>query len=462
MSDRRLPPPLSLTNALTFAACAALLAGCSAISSPVEPSNVAPATQATVQPSMVVSSVPTSTASLSVEASTRPLPSETIVPSGTPIPSASSALEDAELLDLTAGDVHDASLATPDQFLTWQYGSTLAYPAGPIKQRHLELLDVATNTVTIVPGSEGSAFPFVIDFAGNTITWQTSWQRPSPGEDATPGGNGHPNHWQLMRYDFRSNQPIEIATGVNHWLTDDNYVHDPYASVDGDQIAYDIETPGPGMNAQIVVESISTGDVVRTIDVGGPVFDVELSDGDVTYVTGDIADPLWDSPNNPRMFVSSANGLTTELPYDEDDSSWDHFDEDGVSVSNNFTDPSSSHSTLTFTSQAGSKSLSVLDIRDLRHGDGLVVWTSDAGGNDGHSVGKQLSVYDTNSGRNALLDVDVRDSKTIWGVSGIDDGWLVWTTWDETFDSSFDPNLTAHAVRTSDVHTAFDALADGL
>ena len=184
-----------------------------------------------------------------------------------------------------------------------------------------------------------------------------------------------------------------------------------------------------------------------------------MSDGGVTYVTGEIADPLWDSPNNPRMFVSPADGPKTELPYNEDDSSWDHFVEDGVTVGNDFTDPSSSHSTLTFTSQVGSKSLSILDIRGLSHGDGLVVWSSDAIGDDG--LGKQLSVYDTNSGRSALLDADVMDSKTIWGVSGIDGGWLVWTTWDETFDSAFDPNLTAHAVRTSDVHTAFDALADG-
>ena len=314
---------------------------------------------------------------------------------------------------------------------------------------------MAATTVADSVGDAG----YTLNYDGDSITWLMLQSRPSR-EDTVPGGNSHPNYWQIRRHDFADDVTDVIAQGVNHWITDDSSVHDPYVAFDGDLIAYDVETPGPDKNARIIVQSISSGEIVRTIDVGSPVFDIVLSGGDVTYLTGQVADGTWGSPDDPQLILSQADGQVRHLPYNADVSMPISFDENGTTVMETFPDPASALSDLSFASSVGTLNTQPSDSRDLQHGDGLVVWRSRKL-EDGHPIGDQVSVFDTDTHQIAVLDEGVPFEWAIFDVSGLGDGWLIWISEDETTGPDGGFNLTAHAVRTSDVHAAFAALVDG-
>jgi hypothetical protein len=341
---------------------------------------------------------------------------------------------------------------TQDQWLWATSGTTIAYRASDGGRRWwIELLDVATGQITKVPGSNSNG-PLIESFDTKSLVWLQDHVRYSPGEDATPGGNGNANHWQILSWDFSSAAPALLAEGVNHWITDDSYVHDPYVAIDGDSIAYDVETPGPGKKAKIIVQSMSTGDMKRVIDVGGPVFDVELSGEDVTYVTGKVADPAWDSPDDPIRILSPADGPSQEVSTEEPFESV----ENGVTLGVDFSADTGPNSIdpVYVTSNGVRKQVGIWNLPgSLSHGDGLFGWVSQYGAVPGSIDAANL--YDTLTDQSATLDVDA-GGRYVRDIIDINDNWLFWTTMNE--DSIY---ADIHAIRTSDVHAAFDALADG-
>ena len=380
----------------------------------------------------------------------------------TPAPSASPAAPVA--LRLPASAIQSAPFVTSDQF-PWPHGSTVVYRTFAGRQSWFEVLDVLTGNSTIVDGSKPDA-RMIIEYDGASITWLATHDHPTADDVGAPSGTRHVEYWAIERYDFATGRLQVIHRSYNHWIYDDPSTHWPYVALDGDLIAYDIETPGPSMNAQIIVQAISTGQVVRTIDVGGPVWDIELRNGDVTYLTGDEPDGEWStSPDNPRLMFSPAEGATQQLVY-QGGFQPEPFEENGVTVSEVFKGfdeygGTDGHSVLTFDTGRDSTAIDIAGNRQIAHGDGLVVWWSDALQPSGQPMGKMVSVYDTSTHLSALLDQDVQNSDAIYFGLGAGDGWLVWTTQDvnAAYDNGY--SLTAHAVRTSDVHTAFEALADG-
>lgn len=384
-------------------------------------------------------------------------------PEATPRPTATASPAASRSLMIPDSAIHLAPFVTSDDFL-WPDGSTVVYRTFAGRQSWFEVLNVLTGNSTIVEGSKPDA-SMLVDYDGESITWLAIYERPTADDEPAPAGTRDVVYWAIKRYDFGTGQLQVIHRDYNHWITDDVYTHWPYIALDGNLIAYDVETRGPGTNAQILVQSISTGQTIRTIDVGGPVFDIALANGDVTYLTGDITDPASDSPDNPRLIFSPAEGPTQQLAYHEGFQP-EPFEENGVTVSEVFKGfddygGSDGHSMLTFDTGHDSTTIDMAGTRQIAHGDGLVVWQSDALQPNGQPLGRKVSIYDTTTHLSAVLDADVQNSYAIYRGLGVGDGWLVWTTQDvnEEYDNGYP--LTAHAVRTSDVHAAFDALFDG-
>ena len=427
-----------LLLALAVAACQA-----------AAPSTVPSASPQPTSPSPIVGLTPSATADPGQPAATNP-------PSPSPPATAPVSVSPLDLprgLVVPASAIVGAPLVTQDQWLWATSGTTIAYRASD-GGRHwwIELLDVSTGQITKVPGSNSNG-PMIESFDTKSLVWLQDRVRYSPGEDATPGGNGNANHWQILSWDFASAAPVVLVEGVNHWITDDSYVHDPYVAIDGDLMAYDIETPGTGKKAEIVVQSMSNGDVKRVIDVGGPVFDVQLSGADVTYTTGKIAHPAWDSPEDPIRILSPADGPSRELPAEEPFESVENGMTLGVDFSKD-TGPGSIDPVYV-TADGVRKQVGIWNLSGrLSHGDGLFGWVSEYG--PAYADTDAVTLYDTFTRRLAALDVPSGGGNEVRDLIDINDDWLFWTTMNE--DST---NPDVHALRTADVHAAFEALADG-
>ena len=459
MSDRRLPAPVFFAGLLVLSVALVALMFvawqrddvANAVATPTPVSVATPTSGAAIPPTITQqpSSPPSPTAP---SPPTPPSATPTLTP--TPTPTQLPGVGEPQMLDLSEAAIYTTPYASNDEWFIGAGSSAVAYRAGPYRHSHIETMNVVTGATAQVPGSEAD-FLSIERFDSDSVIWLASRVRYSPGEDATPGGNAHANYWQIVRYNFGTRKAAVIASGTNRWLTDDSYVHDPDIGIDGDVIAYDTELSGRGKHVEIVVRQISTGDTIRTIQVDRPVFEITVSGEDVTYESGDIAKVLWNSPKNPQRVVSHVDGTSQKLPIN----AIPPITQGGYVITVDSGDRGSAEIGQYPIYATGSLGRMRIGTRNLNGGmfagEGLVVWAQSYGGSGCYGCDAGLTIFDTQTGRVALLDSDTSD-KSIGLTLALDDGWLFWTTLG--FDSTQED---IHAISTADIHAAFEASADG-
>jgi hypothetical protein len=325
----------------------------------------------------------------------------------------------------------------------------------------LEVVDVVSGETVAVPDSQAD-FVGLEAFEGDYIVGLRSKVRPSPGEDATPGGNQNANRWQIVRYSLATGDSSVIDEGVNRWVIDDSYVHDPPISVDGDLIAYGKEVSRRPGAAEIILRNLVSGEMLRRISTTRPVFELQLVGQDITYVTGDLGDwPPWEGPENPERVHAPASGPAMVVPYDQD------YDivENGVTVWTELDgmDEEGRHLWVNATVGDNDRPIGIQNrFGAMVHGDGFVLWMADYSDGGAYMDTTGLTLFDTVTGQVVLVDQDVDEEREMGDVVGIDDGWLIWTTWDPTQAMNPDGSIprTIHAMQTSDIRAALDQLGD--
>ena len=274
---------------------------------------------------------------------------------------------------------------------------------------------------------------------------------PSSGSGhSRPGGPGHANRWAILRYDLNDHSVVTVDSGANHRLTDDITVHTPLVAVDGDLMVYDTEIPGPGHRVRLVVRNIADGTVARAITVARPVFELSLSGGDVTYLEGDIADWVLNSPDNERRVIAHPDGSREQIPVDN----WSWVVEGDTRVWEDI-EPWDGpiHDYAVFATQAGeTRQIGIWnETAQYAHGDGFVAWKARFSDVDA------LLIYDTMTHRTVTI---ATFSETNLGLVGwmlkFRDGMFVWDTEEGDTLQPF-----VNSVPIAQIRAAFDALADG-
>ena len=114
--------------------------------------------------------------------------------------------------------------------------------------------------------------------------------------------------WTVFVRDLDSGVDSQVAAGTN---TDYEYCMAFFAfiAVDGDLVAYAIEDhERASKNATtIVVRSLSSGEIVRTIDTDLYVEAVDISGEDVAFIAGILPDHPYGDLDSPRLGVSVAD-----------------------------------------------------------------------------------------------------------------------------------------------------------
>ena len=180
-----------------------------------------------------------------------------------------------------------------------------------------------------------------------------------------------------------------------------------------------------------------------------PVFELSLSGGDVTYLEGDIADWVLNSPDNERRVIAHPDGSSEEIPVDNwswvvegDTKVWEDIDQwDGPT-----------HDYAVFATQAGdTRQVGIInETSQFAHGDGFVAWRAFFSDVDA------LLIYDTVTHRTATIETFSEKKLGLVGwMLAFRDGMFVWDT--EEGDT-LQPFI--NSVPIARIRAAFDALAD--
>jgi hypothetical protein len=158
----------------------------------------------------------------------------------------------------------------------------------------IALIDLEQEMTTALYSMRRREQILALDMSGDTVVWATGkYDGYSPGRAPCDVDGGL--NWRIFAHTISTGLQREIVAGRNAieigcaaWA--------PVIATDGELLAYAEESSEP-LEWQIVVRSIVSGDVVRTIDAGRLVAHLELDDGDVAYTTGvpsDPSNPYWE------------------------------------------------------------------------------------------------------------------------------------------------------------------------
>ena len=294
-----------------------LAISCSAIRATPEPSELA-----SVTPSVVPSAVATPTfgPTPSPEMTSTPEATESTSPSSLPTPPLATPIGPSP----SASSATDATTLDPDEIRTIpidvadgypgtfaQEDSRVAFLTSTFKDTRevtsVVLADVATGETTTIAQTHGRERILSVDLSGNYLVWATGrWEYPSTGN--IPCGEGGPMSWAVFARDLASGVDNQLAAGTN---TDYEGCGAFFASIsiDGDLVAYAVEDHAKASNnaSTIVVRSLSSGEVVRTIDTDLYVEQVDLSGDDVAFIAGRLSDDPYADLDSPRLGVSTAD-----------------------------------------------------------------------------------------------------------------------------------------------------------
>jgi len=254
--------------------------------------------------------------------------------------------------------------------------------------------------------------------------------------------------WRIMVMRLPAGEPRELVAGVNRRLEGGQGVP-PLLSIDGDELAYTIESPTAShpLGWKIVVRDVVDGSVRRSLQTGLSVYSMALSDGQVAYSEG-LVDQAGNFKYRTRLMFWK-RGTTTAVKVADD-----AFE---VAFRGSLLawvgDELSSRGQVGLAQRPRVFVASMDDLKARPAGhdaDGIVDWGGlwPAAG-DGYATwadnqdtpshpdpsGDHLVIWDTRTGRAYQLEPTAG-----LDLSGVGNGWLVW-------HSEWDPVPVWHGVR---------------
>ena len=170
------------------------------------------------------------------------------------------------------------------------------------------LTDLATGSVTsVIAHVRGHQEVLSVDLSGNHLVWATgAWASYHPG--VAPCSVGGAITWTVWARDLETDTDAEIATGKNT-DTESCAAYFPDIAVDGDLVAYAVEDHERASKeaTTLVIQSLVTGEIVRTVDTDLYIEDLDLSGADVAFIAGTLSDDPYSDIESPRLGVSLAD-----------------------------------------------------------------------------------------------------------------------------------------------------------
>jgi hypothetical protein len=291
-------PVVLVVTCLALAACSA------APSATVLPSAIVPSS-APATPSSRATAAPTSAAITAAPAS----PSPIYAPSATPSETANStpARTTAPGLVANPGDiivvpvdaVRTLGADVPRGHGFAQDGPKASY----VDDAGVKLVNLETGSTELV--ASGAA---ALDLSGNNLVWVSG--RYDRETSVVPCGSQGSFTWRIRVFDDSTGTTKQVDQGVANRVEYCN-AWPPVVAVDGDLLAYAVESPMPDSPeaSTIVVRSVQSGEVVRMVESPLVIGAVDIDNGDVAYIAGDYpADPgPYDELVHERLMLSTVN-----------------------------------------------------------------------------------------------------------------------------------------------------------
>jgi hypothetical protein len=170
------------------------------------------------------------------------------------------------------------------------------------------LTDLATGSKTSVSAHVRAHQQVLsVGLTGNYLIWTTSsWAEPHTGD--TPCSVAGAISWTVWARDLETGTDAQIATGKN---TDTESCAAYFAGIasDGDLVAYAVEDHGRASKeaTTLVIRSLVTGEIVRTVDTDLYIEDLAISGEDVAFIDGHLSTDPYADIESPRLGVSLAD-----------------------------------------------------------------------------------------------------------------------------------------------------------
>ena len=172
----------------------------------------------------------------------------------------------------------------------------------------IELLDLEHQTTTELFRTRRNERILSLDMNGDTVVWAVGkYDRNSRRVPCDIGGG---LTWRIVAHTISTGSEAEIASG-RHVAVIGCAAWAPTVAVDSEFVAYAQETSEPGV-WEIVVRSLTSGEVARRITSDRVVADIDLDEMDVAYVNG-----VPNDPSNPYFELSRRRLLLSVAPQPE-------------------------------------------------------------------------------------------------------------------------------------------------
>ena len=174
--------------------------------------------------------------------------------------------------------------------------------------------DLATGSVTSVSAHvRGHQEVLSVELSGNHLVWATgAWASYEPG--VAPCSVGGAVSWTVWARDLEAGTDAEIAMGKNT-DTESCAAYCPDIAVDGDLLAYAVEDHERASKeaTTLVIRSLVTGEIVRTVDTDLYIEDLAISDEDVAFIDGHLSTDPYSDIESPRLIVSTTDSPALRL-----------------------------------------------------------------------------------------------------------------------------------------------------
>jgi hypothetical protein len=151
----------------------------------------------------------------------------------------------------------------------------------------IDVLDLERQTRTEIYTTGSDERILWLDIDDETIVWAVG--QYDENSDRVPCDYGGGLDWRIMVHSITTGSQTTAASG-RHVRQMGCGAWYPVVAVDSDLFAYSQESNRPG-EWQIIVQSMSSGEVARTISAAHVIVDVDIDGTDVAYTTADVEDP---------------------------------------------------------------------------------------------------------------------------------------------------------------------------
>ena len=258
---------------------------------------------------------PAATATSITSAPPTPVATPSVTPTWTPTPTAPGSLASGlndhpnDVLVLKQDEIRSVTAdVSGEEHQLAQDGPHVAF----IDDSGVELADLRDESRTLIAKQMSSDIPWRIDMSGNNVVWLSGYF-----EGSTDPHCYGPLHWRINVFDIATGATQVIAAGVSKRMSGCS-VWPPPVAIDGDLVAYAVEDPSASEPeaSTVIVRSITTDEVVRTIESSDVVEDVDIDVGDVAFVAGSYtpdAQNYWYVLADRQLMLSTVSNPTPVL-----------------------------------------------------------------------------------------------------------------------------------------------------